>query len=355
MISPISHGSSNGDLDVASNPRLAVVIVNWNVCRLLRDCLRSLDEDGVRTMGHVYVVDNASADDSVDMVRKEFPWVRLIASTQNLGFSRGNNLALREARADYYLLLNPDVIVHQGTLKHLLEFAQSHAQYGLIAPKQYAADGSLQYEAAVNYPTIWNVICDLTFLSAIFPTSRWFCSRKMGHWDHAGSREVPAISGAAMLMPAAVLRVVGLLDETMFCVEDMDYCRRVRKAGWSVYYLASASIVHFGRSSINQHEKQGWQRQAMFQSFWLYRLKHDGRLSSRILSVAMALWAAASLAVVTPVSALIPSKWRAASRLRLLREIATDLFRWSLTDKLRFEHPLAAPPAVALRDRGVAG
>ena len=77
----------------------------------------------------------------------------------------------------------------------------------------------------------------------------------------------------------------------MFCVEDMDYCRRVRNAGWSIYYLASASIVHFGRSSINQHEKQGWQRQAMFQSFWLYRLKHDGRLSARLLSVAMALWA----------------------------------------------------------------
>ena len=91
----------------------------------------------------------------------------------------------------------------------MLEFAESHAEYGLIAPKQYAADGSLQYEAAVNYPTIWNVICDFTFLSAIFPTSRWFCSRKMGHWDHAESREVPAISGAAMLMPAAVLDTIG--------------------------------------------------------------------------------------------------------------------------------------------------
>jgi N-acetylglucosaminyl-diphospho-decaprenol L-rhamnosyltransferase len=352
MNSPISHGSSS--LNSTPVPRLAVVIVNWNVCRLLRDCLRSLEEDGVADLGEVYVVDNASSDDSVEMVRKEFPWVRLIASPQNLGFSRGNNLVLREARAEYYLLLNPDVVVHRGTLRHLLEFAGTHRHHGLMAPKQYAADGSLQYEAAVSFPTIWNVLCDLTFLSAIFSTSRWFCSRKLGHWDHTDSREVPAISGAAMLIPATVLTRVGLLDETMFCVEDMDYCRRVRDAGWSIYYLASASIVHFGRSSINQHEKQGWQRQAMFQSFWLYRLKHSGRFSAAYLSVAMATWAAMSLLVVTPLLAVFRSGSSVRSRLSQMREIAYDLLRWSLTDKVRFEHPLAASASTVLRDKGVA-
>ena len=353
MNSPISPGSSDSTAGAGAVPRLAVVIVNWNVCPLLRDCLQSLADEKITSFGQVYVVDNASADDSVEMVRREFPWVRLIASTQNLGFSRGNNLILREAPADYYLLLNPDVIVHRGALRHMLAFAEAQPDYGLIAPKQYAADGSLQYEAAVNYPTIWNVICDLTFLSAIFSKSRWFCSRKLGHWDHADSREVPAISGAAMLMPAAVLTRIGTLDETMFCVEDMDYCRRVRNAGWKIYYLASASIVHFGRSSINQHEKQGWQRQAMFQSFWLYRLKHDGRFSAGLLSVAMAMWAAASLAIVAPVLALAPAGSSLQKRLRQLREMAYDLLRWSFADKLRFEHPLAASPAAAVRDRGV--
>jgi N-acetylglucosaminyl-diphospho-decaprenol L-rhamnosyltransferase len=352
MNSPISHGSSS--LNSTPVSRLAVVIVNWNVCRLLRDCLRSLEEDGMFSFGEVYVVDNASSDDSVEMVRKEFPWVRLIASPQNLGFSRGNNLVLREARAEYYLLLNPDVIVHRGTLRRLLDFAETYQQYGLIAPKQYAADGSLQYEAAVSHPTIWNVLCDLTFLSAIFSTSRWFCSRKLGHWDHTDSREVPAISGAAMLIPASVLTRVGLLDETMFCVEDMDYCRRVRDAGWHIYYLASASIVHFGRSSINQHEKQGWQRQAMFQSFWLYRLKHSGRFSAAYLSIAMAVWAAISLLAITPLLAIVRSGTSVHLRLSQMREIAYDLLRWSLTDKVRFEHPLAKSASGVLRDKGVA-
>ena len=352
MNSHISRGSSS--VNSMKTPRLAVVIVNWNVCGLLRDCLRSLEEDEIAALGDVYVIDNASADESVDMVRREFPWVRLIASAQNLGFSRGNNFVLRETPAEYYLLLNPDVIVHRGALRHLLDFAETHPQYGLIAPKQHAADGSLQYEAAVNYPDIWNVICDLTFLSAIFSSSRWFCSRKLGHWDHTDSREVPAISGAAMLIPAAVLARVGVLDETMFCVEDMDYCRRVRDAGWGIYYLASASIVHFGRSSINQHEKQGWQRQAMFQSFWLYRLKHYGRFSAGLLSVAMAIWAATSLAVVMPLLALARSGSTLGSKLGQMREIAHDLLRWSLTDKFRFEHPLATSASAAIRDKGVA-
>ncbi|MBC8165299.1 MAG: glycosyltransferase family 2 protein [Bryobacteraceae bacterium] len=350
MNCPINPGSSNSAASPA--PRLAVVIVNWNVCQLLRDCLRSLEEDGVRELGEVHVVDNASADDSVEMVAREFPWVRLTASSQNLGFSRGNNLVLRNVRADYILLLNPDVIVHRGTLRTMLEFAWGNPEYGLIAPKQYAADGSLQYEAAVNYPTIWNVICDLTFLSAVFSKSRWFSSRKMGHWDHQDSREVPAVSGAAMLMPAAVLERVGLLDEAMFCVEDMDYCRRVREAGWSIYYLASAPIVHFGRSSINQYEKQGSQRQVMFQSFWLYRLKHYGRMSSALLSLSMALWAIGALFIVAPVAAVVSSGSGFGKRLRQLRQIASDLLHWSLSNKRRFEHPLAASPAFAVHKRG---
>jgi GT2 family glycosyltransferase len=134
----------------------------------------------------------------------------------------------------------------------------------------------------------------------------------------------------------------------------MDYCRRVRDAGWHIYYLASASIVHFGRSSINQHEKQGWQRQAMFQSFWLYRLKHSGRFSAAYLSIAMAVWAAISLLAITPLLAIVRSSSSVHLRLSQMREIAYDLLRWSLTDKVRFEHPLAKAASGVLRDKGVA-
>jgi GT2 family glycosyltransferase len=321
-------------------PLLSVIIVSWNVRDLLRNCLQSLVEDDVPAWAEVFVVDSASTDGSAEMVRDEFPWVRLMASETNLGFSRGNNRALHIAEGEYVLLLNPDTIVHRGALGAMLDFAQSHPSVGVVGPKQYSGSGSIQYEGAVDFPTTWNVLCDWTMLSRIFPKSKLFCGRKMGYWSHDDDREVPAVPGSAMLLPSSVIRKVGVLDETMFMTEDMDLCQRVRRAGWSVYYLGSASIVHFGGESLKRDGNPGRQLQIAFQSFWLYLRKHRGKASAAAMAFSMFTW---SLFALSAASLLGLVKRRSQSVERW-RQMALGLLRWSVANKMRFRHHLADAP-----------
>jgi O-antigen biosynthesis protein len=340
-MSSITSPGFSKELDAGDplRPLLSVVIVTWNVRDLLRDCLGSLAQDGIPNWAEVFVVDSASSDDSAAMVRREFPWVHLIASDLNLGFSRGNNRALRLARGEYVLLLNPDTLVHPGALRAMVDFAQAHPSVGVVGPKQYSGSGAIQYEGAVDFPNIWNVLCDWTLLSKIFPKSKLFCGRKMGYWGHDDDREVPAVPGSAMLLGSNVLERVGMLDETMFMAEDMDLCQRVRKAGWSVYYLGSASIVHYGGESLKRDGNAGRQLQIAFQSFWLYLRKHRGAAAAATMSFTMFVWSLFALAVAS-LLALV----RRGSGVDRWRQIALGLMRWSLTDKKRFRHHLAAAP-----------
>ncbi|MFO7693751.1 MAG: glycosyltransferase family 2 protein [Vicinamibacterales bacterium] len=344
MTSATSPGSSSRQGGPGAGGRLSIVIVNWNVRSLLRDCLASLEADCAADAGEVIVVDNDSRDGSAAMVRSEFPWVTLIESGGNIGYSRGNNLGLSRASGDWLLLLNPDTLVPAGSLRRLLGFADAHPDAGAFAPLQYDGAGRIQYEAAVRFPTVWNVLCDFTLLSAAFPRSRWFNGRKLGDWAHDEDREVPAVSGAAMLIRRSVWERLGGLDEAMFCVEDMDYCRRIRNAGWRVWYVAAAPIVHYGRSSIVQ-QRQAWQRQAMLQSFWVYRCKHFGRTSGRTLSAAIFAWSVAAWAGLAVPALVLRGREGLGVRLRHVREMATALLSWSLSDKSRFRHPFAAAPA----------
>jgi hypothetical protein len=276
------------------------------------------------------------------MVREEFPWVRLIESGGNIGYSRGNNLGLRHATGDWLYLLNPDTVVLPGSLRKLLDFATAHPEAGAMAPLQYDGGGNVQYEAAVELPTIWNVLCDFTLLSAFFPRSAWLNGRKLGHWNHEDDRQVPAIAGSAMLVSRAVWERVGGLDETMFCVEDMDYCKRIKEAGWQIWYTASSRIIHYGRSSIVQ-QSAGWQRQVMLQSWWVYRRKHFGRAAGWSLSVFMFLWSAAAWTGLALPALLLSADSSIGNRVRQIREMAASLLAWSLCNKMQFRHPLAAP------------
>ncbi len=333
----------------AAGCELSIVIVSWNVRDMLRDCLRSIEAENAGGWAEVVLVDNASSDSTCDMVRQEFPWVRLIESRENLGFAPGNNLALQSVRGEFVLLLNPDTLVYKGTLRKMLDFARANPSVGIVGPKQFTGDGKLHYEAAVDFPTIWNVFCDLMMLPAVFPRSRWFAGRKLGYWDHEGDREVPAISGAAMLLRKSLFDRVGPLDETMFCVEDIDLCWRVRRAGFSVYYLGSAPIVHYVGGS-RAHGKAGLQRQIAFQSLWLYLRKSRGSPAPAVLSVVVFCWALAAWPVTALAARILP-QGRKRSRLEFLSLLAHSLLQWSLLDKTKFRHHLAKPSI----DNGSAG
>jgi GT2 family glycosyltransferase len=337
MISTTSHGSSD-------RMRLSIVIVNWNVRDLLAGCLQSLARDPVTRTAEVIVLDSASTDDSAAMVAAEFPWVRLLRLSENLGFSRGNNRAIQISTGDLILLLNPDTNVDPGTIKAMVDFADARPEAGIIGPAQRGGDGSLQYEAAVNYPTVWNVFCDMSLLSKLFPKSRLCASRTMGYWDHQGDREVPAVPGSALLVRRSVLQRIGLLDETLFCCEDIDLCIRARQAGWKVFYLGSHSLVHYGGGSTKRSPSQGLQRQIAYQSFWLFLRKHRGGFAAARLSWMVAAWSGAVVLLSFLLRLTAGKGTERLSAAQHLGELALGLAHWSCMDKLQFRHHLAVSP-----------
>jgi len=240
-------------------PDLAVVIVSWNVRDLLAACLRSLFSDIERSdlQTQVWVVDNASADGTPEMLVELFPAVRLIASRENLGFVRANNLALRQIQNQsqspkYIWLLNPDTEVLPGATSALISALEVDPQTGMVGPKLLYADGSLQH-AAFRFPGLVQLIFDLFPLPARFyetPLNGRY-SRRL----YEGAKPFPIDHplGASMMVKSAAIADVGLMDEEffMYC-EEVDWCWRMREAGWHIYCAPAARVIHHAGQSSGQ-------------------------------------------------------------------------------------------------------
>jgi N-acetylglucosaminyl-diphospho-decaprenol L-rhamnosyltransferase len=235
---------------------LAVVIVSWNVRDLLRGCLRSLLSEDVRERD-VIVVDSASSDGSAGMLRAEFPGVALIASADNIGFVKGNNLALaqllRAAPAPEYLwLLNPDTIVQPGAVRTLLAFMQSHPRCGLLGPQLQNPDGSLQHGAFALPGLIQLAIDVVPRLQARLRNSA--LDGRYPPEAYAGAPfRIGTPLGAAMLARTQAVREVGLLDDGFeMYSEEIDLAHRMHRAGWEVWCEPRAVVTHFGGASSSQ-------------------------------------------------------------------------------------------------------
>ena len=245
-----------------THPTLTVVIVSWNVKNLLDNCLLSLREEleraGVRA--GVEVVDNASADGSVEMVQERHPWVHLHISKENLGFVRGNNLILerlQQHRAetgfhpDYVWLLNPDTTIQPGALATLLRFFAEYPRAGLIGPQLLNPDGSRQ-TSAFRFPDLLQPLFDLGWLP-----QRFYYTRLNGRYPGSITNERPFRIdhplGAAMMARSTAIQQVGLLDPHffMYC-EEIDWAWRMRKVGWEAWLIPEAKVVHYGGASTNQ-------------------------------------------------------------------------------------------------------
>lgn len=236
-------------------PELSVVIVNWNTCGELRGCLDSVFRADPGKM-EVFVIDNASGDDSVNMVRREFPQVNLIANNDNRGFGRGSNQGINAAKGRYTLLLNPDSIVKPGAFSALLEFADANPESGIIGMKILNSDGSLQYSCR-HFPTLGAAIFRNTILTKFFPKNTYTVQYLMTDFDHTAVSDVDWVSGAALLLRRKFIEDVGLLDERffMYC-EDVDLGYRAKQKGWKVTYFPGAVVVHArGKSSDKSPNK----------------------------------------------------------------------------------------------------
>ena len=227
---------------------LSVVIVNWNTRDLLRDCLQSVFAALGGLEAEVFVVDNASEDDSPAMIRHEFPEVRLIQSPDNRGFAAGNNLALRRVSGRHVLLLNTDTIVHGSVIPDCVDWLDRNPRIGVMGPRLLNGDGSLQPSCSA-FPSLRSLTMQLIGITRI---ARWDSYRMTG-WDRSEERSVDVISGAAMFVRGNAMAEVGLLDESFhFYGEETDWCRRFCVKGWGLKFVPIPEITHFGGGSVRR-------------------------------------------------------------------------------------------------------
>lgn len=225
---------------------LSVIIVSYNVASFLDQALTTLEEAIGELKVEVYVVDNASTDDSVPMVKRKYPWVKLIENKENLGFASANNRALEMVKGRYILLLNPDTVLRKNTLTTMVEFLDDHPETGAAGCKVINPDGSLQLACRRGFPTPGVAFYKMIGLSGLFPKSKTFGAYNLTYLDPDSVAEVDAVSGSFMMLRKEALDRVGFLDEEFFMYgEDLDLCYRIKQDGWKIYYVPYTEIIHF--------------------------------------------------------------------------------------------------------------
>jgi GT2 family glycosyltransferase len=267
---------------------VSIVIVTYGTRKSLRDCLQSIQVNSVSDQETI-VVDNHSLDDSVAMVRTEFPEVRLIANEENLGFSKANNYGIRAASGEYVLLLNSDTVVLPGALQTMTEFMVGHPEAGAIGCRLRSADGSIQASAGRHERLgLTPLFFRLSGISQLIRSAR---ARRFvrQHFGFAFGRrlracldayvagdsplEVETLSGACLMLRRAAIAQVGGLDENFFMyLEDLDYCIRLREAGWKLYYLPAVHIIHLGEASSGGRMRR--QSVRTYESLFYFYGKH---------------------------------------------------------------------------------
>ncbi len=223
---------------------LTIVILSYNVSGLLKNCINSLYQaKKSQDSWQIVVVDNASTDDSVEMVRKNFPRVKIIANKTNLGFSAGNNVALRQVNTEYTLLLNPDTVVYPGTIQTVLKYIQSHPEVGAATCRVELPDGSLDYSCHRRFPDPWNTF---VYFFTAFGKKSSYANTSVDFKIH----EIDALTGAFALIRTSIGKKLNWLDEDYYWNgEDLDFCFRLKQSGWQVVYIPDVKILHFKGSS----------------------------------------------------------------------------------------------------------
>ncbi|HEY84557.1 MAG TPA: glycosyltransferase family 2 protein [Chloroflexi bacterium] len=231
---------------------LSVIIVNWNVKDLLRQCLQSVIASEIQGEVEIIVVDSASGDGSAAMVRQEFPRIKLIASDENLGYAKGNNIGAAQASGDYLFLLNPDTRLEADTLATLNAYLQAHPGVGALAPQLLWPDGSTQ-SSRRRFPTLATLFWESTLLHQWFPRNKFARAYHCDDISPAKTTRVDWAVGAALFIRRKAWEQVGGLDETLFMYfEETDWQRRAAKAGWEVHYLPAAQVTHYEGQSSGQ-------------------------------------------------------------------------------------------------------
>jgi N-acetylglucosaminyl-diphospho-decaprenol L-rhamnosyltransferase len=251
---------------------LSVLIVNYRVRYFLELCLHAVEKALSGLDAEVIVIDNHSADGSVEFLRPLFPGVRFIVNPENTGFAHANNQALEHAKGEYILFLNPDTILPEDIVPHCLSFLRSTPRIGGLGLRMIDGSGRFLKESRRGFPSPWVAFCKLSGLTALFPRSRAFSTYYLGFLPETGTHPAPVLSGACLWVSRAVLDEVGSFDSSFFMyAEDIDLSYRLEQAGYVNYYFADSTIIHFKGESTR---KDIWYTRQFYKAMSQFRRKH---------------------------------------------------------------------------------
>jgi hypothetical protein len=254
---------------------LSVVIVNFNGGDELLACLQSLAETREQISFEVIVVDNASSDNSIDRAEQAFTQFRYLRSEENIGFARANNLALKEARGRHAMLLNPDTEVVSGALSLLVDALDQHSAWGIVGPRMVDGKG-MTYRAARRFPTPFDLFSEILKLNTLFPTSRKFNGYLYGECPLESLDAVDQIEGSALVISGKARAQIGDLDRRFFIFfEEVDWCKRVRDAGYEIHVVQAAVVRHHRSTTMSKYFETI--RRIHASSAMKYFLKHHGK------------------------------------------------------------------------------
>ena len=262
--------------------KLSIIIVSWNVLENLEKCLRSIEENRPSYKYETIVVDNASTDGTVSVIKKEFPQVIVVVNNENRGFAAANNMAIEQSHGEYTLFLNPDTILHPKSLDILVRFMDNNKDVGACGPKLLNDDGTTQ-RSVRRFPDF----CSALYRNTIFRTLRLF--RKQYHryrmldFSYDRQIDVDIVMGAALMTRRSIIDEVGAMDESFFMYyEEADLCYRIKQAGWHITFIPTAVITHLGGQSSGQIPVRT--RIRMLKSLLIFFRKHRGKFSTGIFN-----------------------------------------------------------------------
>ena len=232
---------------------LSIIIVNYNVKHFLHQCLKSIERSKQKIDLEIFVVDNNSVDGSINMIQNEFPYVKLISNDKNTGFAKANNQAIKKAKGEYILLLNPDTIIEENTLIETISFLQKNTEAGALGVKMIDGNGDFLPESKRSLPSPSIAFYKIFGLSFLFPKSKKFGKYHLNYLDKEKTHEIDVISGAFFMIRKKIIDEIGMLDENFFMYgEDIDLSYRIQQKGYKNFYLPTTSIIHYKGESTKK-------------------------------------------------------------------------------------------------------
>jgi len=268
---------------------LSITIVNYNTRDLLEQCLNSIITGTAGITYEIIVVDNASTDKSIEMMKTKYPQVKIITNNTNLFFTKAHNQALKISNGRYLMILNSDTFILDNAFQKLVDFMDKHSKAGACGPKIFNAGMTLQHSSD-RMPTFLYGLFDVLFINTLFPNNPIRKHRIHADWDRNSLQQVDSVAGCCVLVRKEVTEKVGLLDEGFLIYwEEIDWCTRIVQSGWKIYYIPESQIVHYWQVAMDKHGR-GKKERIFNNSFLYYYRKHYGLIAWIILAAILRLW-----------------------------------------------------------------